>query len=63
LLFFNGGSTLGWLLLYSSLILIAAGIIMNLSFYFHPTSLFNTIVMFVLVAGGIGLVAKALRPH
>jgi hypothetical protein len=39
------------------------GIIMNLQIYFQPTSLYNTIVMLVLLAGGIGLVARALRAH
>lgn len=36
---------------------------MNLHIYFQPTSLFNTIVMLVLLAGGLGLIARALRPH
>jgi hypothetical protein len=36
---------------------------MNLDIYFQPTSLFATIVMFGLVAGSLGLVAKGLRPH
>jgi hypothetical protein len=34
-----------------------------LRLYFEPTSLFNTILMLVLLAGGLGLVARALRPH
>jgi hypothetical protein len=29
--------------------------------FFRPTSLFNTILMLVLLAGGIGLVARSLR--
>ncbi len=36
---------------------------MNLHIYFRPTSLFDTILMLVLLAGGIGLVARSLRPH
>ncbi len=36
---------------------------MNLDIYFQPTSLFATIVMFGLIAGGLGLFAKGLRPH
>jgi hypothetical protein len=36
---------------------------MNLQNYFQPTSLFNTIVMLVLFAGGIGLLAKAVKAH
>ena len=42
---------------------IVAGVIANLHIYFQPTSLFNTIVMLVLLVGGIGLVARALAPH
>jgi hypothetical protein len=31
--------------------------------YFQPTSLFNTIVMLVLLVGGIGLIARSVQPH
>jgi uncharacterized protein len=63
LLFFNGRSKAGWLLLFTGAVIIAAGVLMNLHVYFQPTSLFNTVVMLVLLAGGIGLVARALRAH
>jgi hypothetical protein len=33
----------------------------NLSIYFRSTSLFNTLTMFVLLAGGIGFMARALK--
>jgi hypothetical protein len=36
---------------------------MNLRVYFAPTSLFNTLVMLLLLAGGLGLVARSLRPR
>ena len=63
LLFFDGKSKAGWLLLFAGTVIIFVGIIMNLHLYFQPTSLFSTIVMLVLLAGGIGLVARALRAH
>lgn len=63
LLFFDGKSKAGWLLLFVGVVIIFAGIILNLHVYFRPTSLFSTIVMLVLLAGGIGLVARALRAH
>ncbi len=63
LLFFNGRSKAGWLLVCAGAVIILTGVLMNLDIYFQPTSLFNTIVMFVLLAGGIGLVARALRAH
>jgi hypothetical protein len=31
--------------------------------YFQPTSLFNTLVMLVLLAGGLGLIARSMRHH
>jgi len=63
LLFYNGRSIIGWLLLFVGVVIIFAGILMNLQIYFQQTSLFNTIVMLVLLAGGIGLVARSLRSH
>jgi predicted membrane channel-forming protein YqfA (hemolysin III family) len=63
ILFFNGKSIIGWALLAIGLVIIFTGIIMNLNIYFQRTSLFNTILMFVLLAGGIGLILRALAPH
>lgn len=61
LLFFNGRSVWGWLLLVGGALLVLAGIIVNLHIYFQPTSLFNTLVMLVMLAGGLGLIARSLR--
>ena len=63
LLFFNGRSVAGWLLLFVGVVIIFAGVLMNLQIYFQQTSLFNTVVMLVLLAGGVGLVARSLRAH
>jgi len=63
ILFFNGRSTIGWLLLIAGSVIILAGILMNLEIYFRSTSLFNTLIMLVLLFGGIGLIARALRAH
>ena len=60
-LFFNGRSMIGWLLTFCGAIIIVAGIITNLEIYFRPTSLFNTLMMLALLAGGIGLVARSLK--
>jgi len=62
-LFFNGRSVIGWILLVGGVMLILTGILMNLDIYFQPTSLWNTIFMFGLIGGGVGLFAKGLRPH
>ncbi len=61
LLFFNGRSVLGWLLLIAGAVIVLAGILMNLEIYFRSTSLFNTLLMLVLLFGGLGLVARSLR--
>ena len=61
LLFFNGRSIAGWLLTIAGAVIIFAGILTHLDIYFQPTSLFNTILMLVLLAGGIGLVARSLK--
>lgn len=61
LLFFNGRSLLGWLLTAAGSLIIVVGIISNLAIYFRPSSLFDTLVILILIAGGLGLVARSLR--
>lgn len=63
IIFFNGRSVLGWLLLLAGAVIILAGILMHLRIYFQQTSLFNTIVMLVLLFGGIGLMARGVKAH
>jgi hypothetical protein len=60
-LFFDGESRLGWVLTLGGALIIFLGVLMNLRVYFAPTSLFNTILMLVLLAGGLGLIARSLR--
>ena len=60
-LFFNGRSPAGWVLAGGGAVIIVAGILTNLQVYFAPTSLYNTLVMLVLLAGGLGLMARAVR--
>src|ERR1700752_3138456 len=49
--------------LFIGVVVIFTGILMNLQIYFQQTSLFNTIIMIVLLAGGIGLIFRSLVPH
>jgi hypothetical protein len=63
ILFFSGRSLLGWLLTVGGLLFILAGIIMNMNIYFQRTSLWNTLIMLTLLVGGLGLIARSLRPH
>jgi len=60
-LFYDGKSRLGWILTACGGLIVFLGILMNLRVYFEPTSLFDTLVMLVLLAGGIGLIARSLR--
>ena len=61
-LFFSGKSIVGWVLTVAGAVIIFIGILNNLEIYFRPTSLFNTLLMLVLLVGGIGLIARSLRP-
>lgn len=61
LIFFNGKSIAGWLLLAAGLVIVFVGILSNLQIYFRSTSLFNTLLMFALLAAGLGMMAAALR--
>jgi hypothetical protein len=60
-LFYNGRSLVGWFLTGAGGLIIIAGIIANLRMYFQTTSLFDTLIMLTLLAGGLGLVARSLR--
>ncbi len=61
ILFFDGRSLPGWLLAVAGALIIVLGIIANLHVYFRPTSLFDTLLILILLAGGLGLVARSLR--
>ena len=62
-LFYDGRSRLGWLLTAGGALIVFLGILLNLRIYFEPTSLFDTLVMLVLLAGGLGLLARSLKPQ
>ena len=63
ILFWSGKSRIGWVLTAAGAVFILAGVIANMHIYFQPTSLFNTLVMLVLLVGGLGLIARSLVPH
>jgi hypothetical protein len=62
-LFFDGKSRVGWVLTLGGALVIFLGVLLNLRIYFDPTSLFDTLVMLILLAGGLGLVARSLKPQ
>jgi hypothetical protein len=63
ILFWSGRNIIGWFLTAAGALFILAGVIANMHIYFQPTSLFNTLVMLVLLVGGLALIARAIRPH
>jgi hypothetical protein len=63
ILFWSGRNIIGWFLTAAGALFILAGVIANMHIYFQPTSLFNTLVMLVLLVGGLALIARAVRPH
>ena len=60
-LFYNGKSMIGWLLTIAGSVIILANILMHMDIYFQPTSLFNTLLMLVLLFGGLGMIGRSLR--
>lgn len=62
-LFWNGKSVIGWVLTGGGMLFIVVGIVANMDVYFQRTSLWNALIMLVLIAGGMGLIFKSLRPH
>ena len=63
LVFFDGKSKLGWILTAFGAIVIFLGIITNLTIFFRPTSLFSTLIILTLIAGGLGLIIRSVRVH
>jgi hypothetical protein len=62
ILFFDGHSLVGRVLTGLGALVILAGVIANLDIHFRETSLFNLLVMLVLLVGGIGLVVRSVLP-
>jgi len=60
-LFADGRSVPGWILTGLGAAIVVAGIIVNLDIHFRQTSLYNTLVMLVLLFGGVGLIFRSLR--
>jgi hypothetical protein len=60
-LFWNSKSMIGWVLAGGGLLIIVIGIIANLRMHFRSTSLYETLVMLVLIAGGLGVIARSLK--
>ena len=62
-LFYDGRSIVGWFLAGAGALIIFLGIIAHLNIFFRPTTLFDTLLMLALLAGGLGLVARSVRSY
>jgi hypothetical protein len=63
MLFWSGRSVTGWLLTVAGALFIFAGVLFNMHIYFQPATLFHTLVMLVLLVGGLGLIGRSLVAH
>ena len=63
LVFFNGKSRIGWGLILAGVGFAMFNVLANLTVTFRSTTLWDTLLMFVLFGGGLGLVFKSVRPH
>lgn len=61
LLFADGKSRFGWVMLLGSLVLLTVEILTSLRLHFQPTSLPLLLVMLGMVGGGVGLVVRSFR--
>jgi drug/metabolite transporter superfamily protein YnfA len=62
ILFTNGQSMIGRVLTGLGGLVIIVGIIVNMDMQFRRTSMWNTLVMLILIVGGIGLIVRAVMP-
>ena len=62
-LFYNARSIPGWVLTVAGFLVIVTGIIANMQIFFMPASLFNTLIMLVLLIGGIVLIFRSLQSY
>src|ERR1700737_330815 len=61
ILFFNAKNAVGWLITVGSVLTMLVSVVMNLDLFFQPTTLLMTLVMFLLVAAGLGLIFRSFR--
>ncbi|MBF0227342.1 MAG: hypothetical protein HQK76_18005 [Desulfobacterales bacterium] len=61
MIFYNGKTILGWILLSSSLVMLTFGVISSINFRFRSMTAFELIMILVLFFGGIGLFLSSLK--
>jgi hypothetical protein len=60
-LFFDSKSIAGWFLTAAATLVLVVSVVTNLDVFYRPTSLLNTLFMFGLFAGGLGLVFRSFK--
>jgi len=63
MIFYNGRSTLGWMLTIGSLVALIFGVLSTVNFTLRGMSAFDLMVILVLAFGGIGLLLRSLGNH
>jgi hypothetical protein len=61
LVFYNARNVIGWLLIIASLVMIVFGVITSMQFSIRRLTLFELIMILVLMVGGLGLFLSSLR--
>lgn len=61
MVFYNSQNWLGWLLAVGSIVALVFGVLSNLNIEIVRMSLFDLLVILVLLVGGIGLFLRSLR--
>ncbi|MEO0829116.1 MAG: hypothetical protein AAFY03_01495 [Pseudomonadota bacterium] len=61
MIFYNSQNWLGWLLAVGSIVALVFGVLSNLNIEIVRMSLFDLLVILVLLVGGIGLFLRSLR--
>lgn len=61
IMFYDAAKNIGWFLFIGSLIALIFGVIANTTVNFSNLSAFDLIVIFFLIAGGLGLILSAMR--
>ena len=62
ILFFNGSSAIGWIVAGLGRVIIIGGVVGSMEIHFRRTTLWNTLMILGLIAGGIGVIARSVRP-
>ncbi|MEM9209839.1 MAG: hypothetical protein AAGA63_00005, partial [Pseudomonadota bacterium] len=61
MIFYSGRSWIGWTLAVGSVMALAIGVIASTQLIFTRLSAFDLLVIFTLIAGGLGIFLRSLR--